>query len=302
MFGSLAVALFDSADGRPLALLLTLVMGTLAWRTVEGLLTVKASREVTMIVGFPVWLGYAAIVPSLVLATAVGLIVARVALGFGLSQFALSDALPFWIDDSLSWRTVLYAGVLALFGALIVGVLPALRVTRVNIQDALRSEGAGRTLKFGRLWTSIIVVQVAITVAFLPIAAGGVFESNRFNQRAAGIGAALAGAVQERSMLTCRACEQLGVRTVAIVAEMGGLTDHVPEADAIVIDATERSLERGLSVPSVDVALGNVPSTLEGLVKNALHRAKGVRVKSVSAALASGSNPFDTPMSRNVAG
>jgi hypothetical protein len=32
-------------------------------------------------------------------------------------------------------------------------------------------------------------VQVAITVAFLPLAAGGTFESNRFNQRAEGIGA-----------------------------------------------------------------------------------------------------------------
>jgi glycine reductase complex component B subunit alpha and beta len=36
------------------------------------------------------------------------------------------------------------------------------------------------------------------------------------------------------TMLTCRACEQVGVRTVVIAAEMGGLTDHVPEADAIV--------------------------------------------------------------------
>ena len=55
------------------ALLLTGVVGLLAWRTIAGLVTVKASREVTMIVGFPVWIGYAAIVPSLVLATLVGL-------------------------------------------------------------------------------------------------------------------------------------------------------------------------------------------------------------------------------------
>jgi TRAP-type C4-dicarboxylate transport system permease small subunit len=55
------------------ALLLTGVVGLLAWRTIVGLVTVKASREVTMIVGFPVWIGYAAIVPSLVLATIVGL-------------------------------------------------------------------------------------------------------------------------------------------------------------------------------------------------------------------------------------
>jgi sarcosine reductase len=36
------------------------------------------------------------------------------------------------------------------------------------------------------------------------------------------------------TMLTCRACEQLGVRTAVIMAEMGGLTDRVPEADSIV--------------------------------------------------------------------
>ncbi|MGH3015372.1 MAG: glycine/sarcosine/betaine reductase component B subunit, partial [Gaiellaceae bacterium] len=42
-------------------------------------------------------------------------------------------------------------------------------------------------------------------------------------------------------MLTCRACEEAGVRTTVIVAEMAdpeatspGLTDWVPEADSIV--------------------------------------------------------------------
>ena len=120
----------------------------------------------------------------------VGLLLARAALRFGLGMLAGSDAVPFWIDDAVSWRTVLYAGLLTLVGAAIVGILPALRVTRVNIQDALRSESAGRAgLRFGGFWTTVIVLQVAITVAFLPLAAGGVFESNRFNQRAEGIGA-----------------------------------------------------------------------------------------------------------------
>jgi glycine reductase len=36
------------------------------------------------------------------------------------------------------------------------------------------------------------------------------------------------------TMLTVRACERAGIRAVAVVAEMGGLTDHVPEADSIV--------------------------------------------------------------------
>lgn len=36
------------------------------------------------------------------------------------------------------------------------------------------------------------------------------------------------------TMLTVRACEQLGIRTTVVIAEMGGLTDRVPEADVIV--------------------------------------------------------------------
>ena len=122
-------------------------------------------------------------------AAVLGLVIARVAMGIGLGMMA-GGGLPFWIDASLSWRTVLYAALLALFGAAIVGILPALRATRVNLQDALRSQGTAHTgLRFGGFWTAVIIIQIAITVAFLPLAAGGVFESNRFMQRAEGIGA-----------------------------------------------------------------------------------------------------------------
>ncbi len=123
-------------------------------------------------------------------AAVLGLVVAKLSLRWGLSLLAGSEGLPFWIDDSLSWKTVLYTALLTLFGAAIVGILPALRVTKTDVMDALRSESAARSgLRFGGFWTTVIVVQVAITVAFLPLAAGGVFESNRFRQRAEGIGA-----------------------------------------------------------------------------------------------------------------
>jgi TRAP-type C4-dicarboxylate transport system permease small subunit len=58
------------------ALLLAVVMAVLAWRAAAGMLTVRAAGEITMIVGFPVWLGYAAIVPSLALTALAGLAVA----------------------------------------------------------------------------------------------------------------------------------------------------------------------------------------------------------------------------------
>jgi predicted permease len=124
------------------------------------------------------------------IAAIVGLGLAKVVLRYGVSLLDANGAIPFWIDDSLSTTTVLYAAGLTLFGASIVGVLPALRITKVNVQEALRSESAaGAGLRFGGFWTTVIVVQVAITVALLPLAAGGVFEANRFRQRADGIGA-----------------------------------------------------------------------------------------------------------------
>ena len=123
-------------------------------------------------------------------AAVVGLLVAKLSLRWGLSLLMSSDAMPYWIDASLSWKTVLYTALLTLFGAAIVGILPALRVTRINVQDALRNESAATSgLRFGGFWTSVIVVQVALTVALLPLAAGGVFESNRFRQRAEAINA-----------------------------------------------------------------------------------------------------------------
>jgi putative ABC transport system permease protein len=121
-------------------------------------------------------------------AAVVGLSLAKFSLSYGLGLLAGTDGMPFWINDSISLKTVLYTALLMVFGAAIVGILPALRVTKINVQDALRSESAARSgLRFGGFWTSVIVVQVAITVAFLPVAAGGGFESNRFKQRAEGI-------------------------------------------------------------------------------------------------------------------
>jgi putative ABC transport system permease protein len=121
------------------------------------------------------------------IAAVLGLVIARVAMGAIISAVDVGT-LPFWIDASLSWRTLLYAVVLAFFAAGIVGILPALRATRVNLQDALRSHGTAHSgMQFGGFWTAVIVVQIAITVAFLPLAAGGVFESNRFRQRAEAI-------------------------------------------------------------------------------------------------------------------
>jgi hypothetical protein len=101
------------------------------------------------------------------------------------------DSVPFWVTNSLSATAILYAGLLTMVAAVIVGVFPALRVTRLNILDSLRREQAASVnLRFGGLWTTVIVAQVAITVAMLPLAPVLVMASDRFRQRAEGIAGA----------------------------------------------------------------------------------------------------------------
>jgi TRAP-type C4-dicarboxylate transport system permease small subunit len=55
------------------AVLVAVVLALLAWRAAAGMVAVRAAGEVSMIVGFPIWIGYAAIVPSLALGVLVAL-------------------------------------------------------------------------------------------------------------------------------------------------------------------------------------------------------------------------------------
>jgi cell division protein FtsX len=74
--------------------------------------------------------------------------------------------LPFWYDVRLSPAAVLYACGLTLLGAAIAGVLPALKITR-GLGGRLRQATAGGGgVRFGGVWTAVIVTQVAFTVAF----------------------------------------------------------------------------------------------------------------------------------------
>jgi predicted permease len=118
-------------------------------------------------------------------ATAIGMSLAWWALGrisrlFFIIQQAPQP--PFWWNDALSVTTVVYAIVLAVVGALMIGVVPALKATGAALQPRLGqlSAGGGGGLRFGGMWTVVIVLQVALSVAFLPLAvseAGTAFEN-----------------------------------------------------------------------------------------------------------------------------
>jgi TRAP-type C4-dicarboxylate transport system permease small subunit len=55
------------------ALLLVAVMALLAWRTAVGTISVKEAGETSMIMGFPLWISYAFMVPGFALCALVGL-------------------------------------------------------------------------------------------------------------------------------------------------------------------------------------------------------------------------------------
>ena len=98
-----------------------------------------------------------------------GLVVARYALGSLLRMVEADSGRPlaFWMTDSLTPSTVAYGVGLAIVVAVIIGLVPALKVTRRGLDARLRSFSAGGGgYRFGGVWTAVIVVQVAVTVVF----------------------------------------------------------------------------------------------------------------------------------------
>ena len=77
---------------------------------------------------------------------------------------------PFWLEPGLSASTVFYTLGLAVLAAVIIGVLPALRATGSQLRTTLSKLSGGSKPQLGRTWTTLIVGQVAITVAALPMA------------------------------------------------------------------------------------------------------------------------------------
>jgi putative ABC transport system permease protein len=106
------------------------------------------------------------------LAAGVGLVAADRILRWGVEgAYADEGGMPFWITPGLSPTTVLYAAGLAIVCALLLSLLPALRVTRARVQTHLAHVGnTGGTLRFGRLWTGVMIAQVSLTALGIPAA------------------------------------------------------------------------------------------------------------------------------------
>lgn len=104
-------------------------------------------------------------------ASALGLALARVGIGMGhrIMGAEYEVGVPFWLDYSLRLDAVAFAVGVAAFVSVITGVVPALQATGRRLAFDLRQLG-GAGMRLGRTWTVLIVAQVAIAVAALPVA------------------------------------------------------------------------------------------------------------------------------------
>ncbi len=78
---------------------------------------------------------------------------------------------PFWMTFDISYRTLLFVAGLAVAGAAVSGLVPAIQATG-RLARLGAGALAGRTsLRLGATWTTLVIAQVAFSVGVLPLAA-----------------------------------------------------------------------------------------------------------------------------------
>jgi predicted permease len=103
--------------------------------------------------------------------TAAGLLLARWATGLFLGTIDIGSDIPLNLDFHYDWRVFLYAAAISGTTGLLMGIVPALRASRVDVRALLHdgghgSAGAGRQ----RLRSTMVVAQVAGSLVLLIVA------------------------------------------------------------------------------------------------------------------------------------
>jgi putative ABC transport system permease protein len=92
------------------------------------------------------------------------------------------EQMPFWMHPHISPAVVLYCIGLAVIAAVMIGVVPALKVTRGDVRASLQHLAAGGSgMELGKTWTVLTIAQVTVAVAILPLAIAGISSWKRIN-------------------------------------------------------------------------------------------------------------------------
>jgi len=103
-------------------------------------------------------------------ASAAGIALARfgIAQGFAIYTAEGNDAVPYFLNFDMPLAAYVYVAMLTVFVAVVAGVFPALHATGRRAQDTLKQVSGTDGLRLGRVWTAMIIAQVAIAVTGLP--------------------------------------------------------------------------------------------------------------------------------------
>ncbi len=106
----------------------------------------------------------------------------------GLQRIEIPGGIPFWMDLSLDWRSVGYLTLVAAVSGILVGLVPALRVSRADLNQVLREGGRGMSggVERHRLRNLLVVFQVAGSMILL--VAGGLFIRSMSSAESADLG------------------------------------------------------------------------------------------------------------------
>jgi predicted permease len=104
------------------------------------------------------------------LGAAAGLLIGDAALARLRTLVGPLELVAFWVDFELSAGTIAYALALASCAALVMGVLPGLKATSSRVSLNLRELDSRSGARLGPMWTTLVVAQVAVAVAVLPLA------------------------------------------------------------------------------------------------------------------------------------
>jgi putative ABC transport system permease protein len=150
-----------------------------------------------------------------------------------------AEGWPFWLEGGVSATTLTYSALLTLLAAVVAGVLPALKITRRELEVGLRQSSAGAGgIRMGGIWTGVIVVQIAATVLFTAVA-------YVVQRQAAGITSAKAAFPAEQYLAARLELDRDGLR------ERGSATEG-DESFRRRYEATARELEQRVAAePSV---------------------------------------------------
>ena len=184
---------------------------------------------------------------ALVLTTAaavVGLLAARLVIGYVFDMNTMQGQMPFWWDAGLEPVTILYTALLAVVGAALVALLPAIRATGQDVQARLTRLSAGGTnMRFGGVWSVVIVLQVAFSVICLPFGIAAVLEARRDHELRAAFPAdafltfrpeldpdATAAAIEPDQAL-------VRARTISVIEELSRRLSNEPAVTGVAVAA-----------------------------------------------------------------